>query len=528
MRPPIPPYETDRLAELDRYAILDSPPEPQFDRIVRIAKELFGVPIALISLIDADRQWFKSCFGLTTRETSRDISFCAHAIAEDTVLVVPDASQDQRFAHNPNVVDDPHIRFYAGAPLRTPRGFNLGTLCIIDTEPRPPLSSHEEALLADLAAIVVDELNLRLLHGSSVGDKTVSPSARSKAIDDVLGRLVHAINNPLSVILGFTDLLLSDDIDPAVAGDIAEIQTSARQLQELLRNSIETVKLLVETLPVRLTVVSVPEVVNAAVSDLSGDNGALAERVRIDIDEDSSVRADAHRLQRVVREVLSHSLRAAGAAQIRVSTRMAGDMCHIDIEVEELPTALGAVEAFLRFDPDSAGGVGLTLAKDIVGAMKGRVALVERPGRGAVTTISLLAAVPPPPGSRTLRVLYINDDAANLSLMSALLATRSDMELDIATDIEHGLRAARTDRPNVLLLDLDVSESRGHEILSFLAQDPETRDIAVVVLGSDDGSTNEHLADARVDAYLRKPLDLPAVLDAIDLAGLVRKQASHD
>ncbi len=519
MKPPISPDESDRLVELERYGILDTPPEPQFDRVVRVAKELFDVPIALISLIDADRQWFKSCFGLSTSETSRDISFCAHAIAADGLLVVPDALQDRRFRDNPDVLRGPRIRFYAGAPLRTPRGFNLGTLCIIDTQPRPALSSLESALLADLAAIVVDELNLRLLHGSSRADGggMASLSARVRAKEEVLGRLVHAINNPLGVILGFTDLLLTDDIDPAIAADIANIRTSARQLQQLLKRSIDTMKLLLETMPPRLTVVDVADVVDGAVLDLPRVGG-VEERVRVDIDNHAFARADGPRLQRVVTELLAHSLRASESGEVRVTTRMTGEMCHIDIEIEELPAAHDAVEAFFRFDPDAAGSVGLTLAKDIVDAMKGQLTLVERPDRGAVATISLPAAVPRPVGSPTIRVLYISDDATSISLMRALLATRSDMELDVATDMARALHVARSERPDVLLLDLDVSGSGEHQTSATLTDDPGTNDIGIVVLGPDDEAPKRHLVGARVDAYLRKPLDLPAVLDAIEFA----------
>lgn len=160
MDQPLPLNEAERLKALERYAILDSSAEEMFDRITRMAARLFDAPMALISLVDKDRQWFKSCFGIEACQTDRDIAFCTHAILSSEVMVVRDAHQDERFADNPLVSGPPHVRFYAGAPLRTSDGFGLGTLCILAPEPRE-WSEKESLLLADLACIVVDEFELR-------------------------------------------------------------------------------------------------------------------------------------------------------------------------------------------------------------------------------------------------------------------------------------------------------------------------------------------------------------------------------
>ncbi len=154
---PIPPDEALRLDTLRRLSVLDSEAEERFDRLTRMARRVFNVPIALVSLVDEDRQWFKSCIGLEVSETARDISFCGHAIMGNETFIVPDASQDPRFADNPLVVGGPGIRFYAGQPLQIANGCKLGTLCIIDTVPRE-LSDEDVGLLKDLAAMVVREL----------------------------------------------------------------------------------------------------------------------------------------------------------------------------------------------------------------------------------------------------------------------------------------------------------------------------------------------------------------------------------
>ena len=134
--PPRPANEPDRLQALRQLLILDTPPEERFDRLTAFAAQEFDVPTALLSLIDDDRQWFKSRVGLEATETPRDISFCGHAIMKNDLFVVEDASSDPRFADNPLVTGEPHIRFYAGAPLSAPSGHHIGTLCVIDTVPR--------------------------------------------------------------------------------------------------------------------------------------------------------------------------------------------------------------------------------------------------------------------------------------------------------------------------------------------------------------------------------------------------------
>ncbi|MFY8282835.1 diguanylate cyclase domain-containing protein [Pseudoalteromonas sp. SSMSWG5] len=174
-KPAVPLNEQARLDELRSLEILDTQSEPVFDRITRLAQQFFSVPICIISLVDEQRQWFKSCVGLNVTETARDISFCGHAILQDEPFVINDALKDKRFADNPLVVGEPHIRFYAGCPIILKSGNCIGTLCIIDYKPRT-LSNKNLQALKDFAAII--EREFAILQLATMDELTLLPNRR--------------------------------------------------------------------------------------------------------------------------------------------------------------------------------------------------------------------------------------------------------------------------------------------------------------------------------------------------------------
>lgn len=153
--------ESARLATLQGYGVLDTPNEPAFDAIVRKARASLRVPIVLVSLVDENRQWFKARIGLDVAQTPRCISFCTHALFRSDMLIIPDAQKDERFSSNPLVTGAPHIRFYAGAPLKAPNGSRIGTLCAIDTRPRSGLTSSQMLIMTSLAAETIEALEQR-------------------------------------------------------------------------------------------------------------------------------------------------------------------------------------------------------------------------------------------------------------------------------------------------------------------------------------------------------------------------------
>ncbi len=184
-----------RVDALQKYAILDSEPEQAFDDLTLLASYVCQTPIALISLVDEDRQWFKAKVGISATETSRNIAFCSTAIQQRDVFVVPDALQDERFRTNPLVVSEPNIRFYAGAPLINEDGYALGTLCVIDRTPRN-LAADQEAALKALSRLVLMQMEFRrnlILLKEALNDRTREEHERERELKKVQDQLLRVL-----------------------------------------------------------------------------------------------------------------------------------------------------------------------------------------------------------------------------------------------------------------------------------------------------------------------------------------------
>jgi diguanylate cyclase (GGDEF)-like protein len=234
-KPEIPADDATRLDALHGLCILDTLPEERFDRLTRLASRLFDVPIALVSLVDRNRQWFKSCQGLAASETPRDISFCGHAILGNEIFVIPDAAADIRFHDNPLVTDKPHIRFYAGCPLSAPDGNKLGTLCIIDRVPRE-FDEDDANLLRDLAHMAEQELaSIQLATTDALTQ--ISNRRGFEKLSSYALEICQRLNKPASLLFFDMDLFkeINDNFGHA-AGDQA-LTGFAQILREEFRTS---------------------------------------------------------------------------------------------------------------------------------------------------------------------------------------------------------------------------------------------------------------------------------------------------
>jgi len=402
---PLPPDEPARLAALARYRVLDTQAEAAFDRLTTLASRLFHVPIALVSLVDSDRQWFKARLGIGVPETPRDVAFCAHAILADGVCLVPDTRQDKRFAGNPLVVGEPRIRFYAGAPLVTPDGHRLGTLCIIDTVPRYDFSEADRENLSHLAAIAVDELELRLsMQELEAARQRAAAATQAKSI--LLAKASHELRTPLNGILGFAELL--GQTLGAEGGRerrwVQNIQRSGQHLLGLVNDLLDMSRLANGRMSLTALPIPADRLAATAVAACAAGDDGRGVPVALDLPPDCPpVWCDETAAVRILVSLLSNALRFSPAdVPVRLGFQarpegMAVTVADRGIGMDAAQLAR-AIELFGQaedaYDRQTEGsGLGLPLAKALAEAHGGSLAVESAPGRG--TTVTVLFPRPP-------------------------------------------------------------------------------------------------------------------------------------
>lgn len=388
----IPKSEQARLAALYRYQILDTAPERAFDSIVQIASRLAGTPIALISFVDTDRQWFKARLGLDEQEMDRCIAFCGHTILDDEVLEVCDALLDPRFKENPLVIGPPGLRYYAGAPIVTREGLKLGSLCIIDTVPRTPLSKDDRRALKNLAALVVDQLEQRV-------------TLKERA--DHFAALTHEIRSPLNAALGYVEVIHSrmfGEIQPARYGEyIDHINEAGNQILDVISEFLDFFKHEAGFLTLRetrfdfgLLQTECTGLVEAMIasSGLSLDPAAVVENLKIS--------GDRQRVRQIMMNLLINAAKftpPGGRISVDSGIGSRGEFWFsvsdtgVGMDPDEIATALtpfGQVSE--KANQHIAGsGLGLPLAQRLAELHGGSLGIESEIGRGTSITVRLPA-----------------------------------------------------------------------------------------------------------------------------------------
>ena len=303
---PIPPQQRERLAALARYDILDTPRESDFDDITRLIARICDVPFAVVNLIDDGRQWFKSEVGFGVRETPLRDSFCAHAILENELLVIPDATKDERFACNPLVTGDPKLRFYAGSLLKTDDGYPLGTLCVLDTRPRE-LDEHQLDALRVLSHQVMTLLELR----RHVALETAIAAQLDQALRDrehMMAVVAHDLRSPLGVVSLTAEMLptVAPKDLPASAKRLNRAATTMRRLVDDLLD-VEAMNRGALKLEVR------PVALRGLVDDL-GQAFVMEARSRgidlkVVVDTETQLTCDPGRVQQALGNLVANALK---------------------------------------------------------------------------------------------------------------------------------------------------------------------------------------------------------------------------
>ena len=399
------PSERARLAALRATALLDTAPEEAFDRLTRLATRLLHVPVALVSLVDADRQFFKSCVGLpepwaTARETPLSHSFCRHAVQLGEPLLIEDAREHPLVRDN-LAIPDIGVVAYAGIPLQTADGFVLGSFCAIDTVPRA-WTAEQVATLRDLAGAAVTEIELRAALRATEAARAEAAEA-SRAKDDFLALVSHELRTPLAGIVGNAQLLAMELCGPLVeaqARAIERIRLGGDHLQSLIDQLLDFKRItaghadyVIEATPV------------AALLDMAAalTEGQFAQRgvtlVHDAGDGATIVRADGDRVRQILLNLLSNAAKFTAPGG-RVTLDVVRDDVHAHLRVRDTGIGIPADRLTDVFEPfvrvrdarsssASGTGLGLTISRDYARGMGGSLTVESEPGVGSLFTLSL-------------------------------------------------------------------------------------------------------------------------------------------
>ena len=514
--------QEQRLEALRRYDILDTPREPAFDDITRLIAHVCQTPIALVTFVDADRQWFKSEVGIGVRETPLGQSICAHAILEHDLFVVPDTRKDERFLTNPLVARKPHLRFYAGARLMSPDGQALGTLCVLDYVPRT-LTPEQLAALRSLARQVETQLELRRALAAQVAAGEALREAKREAEaarhvaesanrmkDQFLAALSHELRTPLSAILLWANLLRSRPVDPAqIEEGLETILLSAKAQRKLIEELLDTSRIAAGKMSLQRRDADLAAVVREAVEGVlpeAAEKGVAVEAGRAH--EPCVARIDADRMRQVVSNLLTNAVKFTPAGgRVRVAVRCDDEAAELQVSDD----GQGIAPDFLPhvFEPFSQGdgadaraggglGLGLAIARSIVEMHGGTISGASRGvGRGATFTVrvparcpdddsagksgSLPQAVrpagdpadepgaPSPPDLNDVRVLVVEDDPPTRTALIAVLERSGALVVAVGS-AEAALEAFAHSRPDVLLSDIGLPGADGYELIRRVRQ----------------------------------------------------------
>ena len=396
---PCHPQEAERLAALRNLDILDTEVEAAYDDLVRLAAELTGSPIALISLVDEKRQWFKARYGLEAFETSRDVAFCSHAIHKpDEAFIVEDASKDERFDDNPLVTDDPNIRFYAGIPLKSPREqLPLGTLCIIDPKPHQMAAESLETL--KILARQVEVLFALREKSIKLEKQNEQLVQATQAKSQFLSAMSHDIRTPLNGIVGVSELLESETSSSEGREYIGIIQECSHSLLNLVNDILDlskiesgTIEILREPFSLKHSLEKICSIVRVRAEE-KGLNLSLEIDSTIDM-----VLGDERHLQQILLNIVNNAVKFTEKGFVTISaSRDQSDQVVFTVrdsgtgisekDIKRLGQPFTQVGAN-KNEQQEGSGLGLNIVKSLVAAMDGTFTVTSELGEGSAFSVS--------------------------------------------------------------------------------------------------------------------------------------------
>lgn len=385
----IPEYENDRLLDLYRTGLLDTPCEAEFDEIVKLASAICNTPISLISLVDSNRQWFKARVGLETTETNRDVSFCSHAILQDQLFEIHDALKDSRFYDNPLVISDPAIRFYAGMPLITSAGHRLGTLCVIDKHPGH-LTAEQKFGLKVLANNVIKIAELRVknkeLHHLTENQKRV------------ISILAHDVRNPLASIKNIIELKQTEILDTREAAEMMEKVTGQLDSTiEMVENIVSWGQTQLKFGTLKLDDIDVHRLIERIFSSELLKSISKKNKLINLIPPASIIHSDERALEFILRNLVSNANKFTENGSISIEMERVGFKTIFRVadtglgmtreKAEELMDSSARHGSTAGTRMEKGNGLGLTLIKEFINRMDGLMQVKSSPNQGTTFTI---------------------------------------------------------------------------------------------------------------------------------------------
>ena len=559
---PIPSNEAERLAALRAYDILDTLPEKAFDDLTRIAGHICQTPVVLVSLVDGQRQWFKSRIGMEDTETSREVSFCAHAILDQHhVLTVLDATTDPRFADNPLVTGDFHLRFYAGAPLVSSTGHAVGALCVIDHVSRQFSDAQRDALevlgrqivaqmelrrdLAVMRQQVEQEITER--RRAELERETAIAAARARA--EFLAVMSHELRTPMNGVIGMTELMFATDLSEEQRDYLETIQLSGNTLLAVINDildfsSIDAGRVRLESTPLELRR-CLDEAIQVLASQAAGKR--LGLRCEVDDGVPRWVIGDAVRLRQVLLNLISNAVKFtdAGEVVVRVSALPPRSL---RIEVVDSGIGISAAgitrlfSAFSQLDTSSTRrhggtGLGLAISKRLVELMGGGISVRSQPGVGTTFTVTLLAPTADPPAALLVSharppssgrpdatlaqrlpatVLLAEDNPTN-RLLSQMVLERMGYAVEAVASGIDVLNALSRQAYDIVFMDVHMPGMNGLSVTREIRRRFDSPDRPWIIAVTADAllSDRDRCLDAGMNDCIEKPARLNAMQDAI-------------
>jgi signal transduction histidine kinase len=509
----LPDNERQRLAALHRYGILDTPPEDAFDELARLASMICATPIALITLVDETRQWFKARVGVSVRELSREIAVCAHTILGNDLLIIPDALEDPRFADNPLVVNT-KLRFYAGVPLTTADGVNLGTLCVMDHQPRT-LDDAQKSALRALARQAVGQLELR----KQISERASAEEALRKTEDRIatildeveqmkkefVASVSHELRTPLTSIRGSLGLLASGmvgELNEEATRVVGVAERNSIRLMTLINDLLDFEKLDNGKVQMNIRPIALRPVVEQAVDAVR--SVAAHDRIRVELNvTDAMIFGDGSRLAQVIVNLLTNAVKyshrggvvtvtvqpASSWVEVRVRDRGVGIPAQAQKKLFQHFSQIDASDS--RAKPGT--GLGLAICTAIIEQHGGEIGVESVVGEGSTFWFRVRAASETAerrPVLPDLDVLLLDDDAALLESLTAQLAA-AGVPVRVARSGEAGLAAVAEKAPGLIVLDLQLPDIDGFKVVSRLRNDPRRCDVPLLVYSTNELTTAE-------------------------------------